>query len=941
MPSLPHLSVRGAGCAAGRAAARAGRRRAALLPALVLAATLPALLAGCGQLGAAPQATLSVTPRSGPPGTLLTVTGLTFQASDASALTVTVGGETAPFVVQDDGSLAVAVPLFLGSDGWPAPPADPQTVEVRRSGKVAGTSRDGVTVTALQRAPGTTWAMQTALGQVASDYDRLWAAVPASLPQELPLRHAVAAALQGLADGGEDSLQAVLNGSSPLLSGAAADPALADAILAASGASDALAAYAAALQGAATQAAGAAAAVRSASTAGAVTPQAGSLLCNASGDDFDLACEMQISVVLDDYTQQVVKPTVAAYGKTVGLAAGLLGIAGKEAPAASIIGAILSVGDFVMEKIAPALFPSHLTQFDLEMLKTTIDVGEVTSSDILVAAANNPPSITLSDVIQQALTITGLKSSSLTDEFEKMVEAAAKFDIGLYMGLISDYEGAHPGTFPWASSTVARMPALTWGPVQVTNGRLIKLFSSDEDAVQSLPDQLEWKGASLGEADVRVMPRGPGSRSKVLRDNALCFGCVYYGGAFGNDMPDSTTKVTVGSVVLTATPSQGAAPLSVTFGWTGLTPRTDPYTCTLDFGDGTAPATISDCAHSTSETHSYATTSALASAAGSYTATLSINGTSKRVSTHVTVDWSFTATPGQGQPPFDAAFAWSGLDPADAPFTCVFDPGDGSAPQTLSSCGVAGTLTHRYTTTGSFSAALSVTAAAGTTLRRAQVTSQVTPTCVDAGAIAGWQGSLSFSYDGSADTAAEKVSVHRTAALTLDIDTVASASTPDQPSWTGTVAGGTANEHDVIDYYDTGTGAFLYSDDYAGSTLLTGPNRDATLEVVRLNGVCTYELWADAWTDVTQTQDGVVTLIGAAMMGSVALYEPVLSAGELQGQALLPIYYAQSDEGYLDLDAGGQLPTGANFDLQVLLGGPDAMGTASVSWDLTPIQAGP
>ena len=39
---------------------------------------------------------------------------------------------------------------------------------------------------------------------------------------------------------------------------------------------------------------------------------AGGSLCNASGPDFDLACEMQIYVVLDDYTQAFVKPTVTA-----------------------------------------------------------------------------------------------------------------------------------------------------------------------------------------------------------------------------------------------------------------------------------------------------------------------------------------------------------------------------------------------------------------------------------------------------------------------------------------------------------------------------------------------------------------------------------------------------------------------------------------------------
>jgi hypothetical protein len=118
----------------------------------------------------------------------------------------------------------------------------------------------------------------------------------------------------------------------------------------------------------------------------------------------------------------------------------------------------------------------------------------------------------------------------------------------------------------------------------------------------------------------------------------MCLGCSYGGAAFGNDMPDSTVHVVVGNVVLTATPGQGVAPLATTFAWTGLTPRAEPYTCVIDFGDGSTPATIADCATTTSQAHTYTVTSALTNSDGAFRATLSVVGTKKVAAARVSVD---------------------------------------------------------------------------------------------------------------------------------------------------------------------------------------------------------------------------------------------------------------------------------------------------------------
>jgi len=73
--------------------------------------------------------------------------------------------------------------------------------------------------------------------------------------------------------------------------------------------------------------------------------------------------------------------------------------------------------------------------------------------------------------------------------------------------------------------------------------------------------------------------------------------------------------------------------------------------------------------------------------------------------------------------PLDVTFAWSGFDPASTPLSCVFDPGDGTAPQTVATCGVAGSLSYRYTRAGSFSPGLAVSSGGHTTLKSVPITS--------------------------------------------------------------------------------------------------------------------------------------------------------------------------------------------------------------------------
>jgi len=473
---------------------------------------------------------------------------------------------------------------------------------------------------------------------------------------------------------------------------------------------------------------------------------------------------------------------------------------------------------------------------------------------------------------------------------------------------------------------------MAWGPVEVTTDRLVVLSSSDASVVAPLQAQLEWQGAQLGEADARVMPRGPGDKAKVLHDGALCTGCVYYGGAFGNDMPDGTVHVVVGDVALTASPAQGTAPLATTFAWTGLTPQADPYTCTLDFGDGTPAATIQDCANVTSKAHTYAASSALANADGAFQATLSVVGTQKAVHARVPVDWTFTASPTEGQAPFDVTFAWSGLDPAAAPLTCTFDPGDGSPAQAVASCGVSGSLTHRYTSAGSFSPGLAVSGAGRTTLKAVAVTGTSTSVCPDLSALAGWQGSVSFSYQGSGATSDAQVSVQRSFNGDVLLDTQA-LGFPQPLEWTGKAAAGASFAYrDTDSVYDQSNGTW-------NAVTINGVGVDAgrsaaSLTFSEASGSCTVTLGMSPW---------VVTDYGSAStpIAMVTLILPYPAFSAVQGSADMPIYtWSNGDSGdYVSLD--GQIGIGFSYDLMSVVGGAQNMGTAHVTWNLAPIAAGP
>ncbi len=521
-------------------------------------------------------AVLTVSPASGTPGTLLNISGYTVDPAD-SVTEVYIGGELTVFS-QDGAGMQTLIPLFLDSaTHWPAPPSGLLDVEIRKDGYIVALAKGAVAVDSLQHADGATELIRQDFQTLTNSLRTIWSILPEAPgtdPRLSGYRDAVMAMLDSLVSGSDSSLASLLDGTSSWLNGQTPDVALLDAILASSGALEYF-----------NEAAG---------SLGRLTDslnlkRQNGELCRGSGWDMDLACQMQIYVVLDDFANYFVKPTTTTYANTVGLAAGLIAVTGAKIPAEAIISASLTVFEFVFGTLAPSLFPAEVSDFSLNLQSDSIDVKDYTTSTISISAVNHPASISATEVLEDLLTALGLagKPGKVAKSFRELLVNEIKWTLGLYRKAIEKLN-SNTGNSVFIDPE-AVLPQISWGPVRIFNLDLVELHSLNKDVIAVDTFYHEWKGLKQGSGHIQVWARGPGERAKVLIDNALCLGCVYYGGAFGTGAPASEIKT-----VIVGKP----ASLNVTI--EGLPPSTDANvvvsSTTYSSGRLTASATLDDLA---------------------------------------------------------------------------------------------------------------------------------------------------------------------------------------------------------------------------------------------------------------------------------------------------------------------------------------------------------
>ena len=176
-----------------------------------------------------------------------------------------------------------------------------------------------------------------------------------------------------------------------------------------------------------------------------------------------------------------------------------------------------------------------------------------------------------------------------------------------------------------------------------------------------------------------------------------------------NEGAQGTTTVTITvdapneapNAVADATPTSGLVPLDVAFSSAGSTDDIAIVSYSWDFGDGSAPSTEEN------PSHTYTTS-------GSFTATLTVEdaeGLQDTDTVLITVETPDNeapnavagATPTSGLVPLDVAFSSTGSTDDKGIVSYSWDFGDGSAPSTEEN------PSHTYTTSGSFTATLTVT----------------------------------------------------------------------------------------------------------------------------------------------------------------------------------------------------------------------------------------
>ncbi len=178
----------------------------------------------------------------------------------------------------------------------------------------------------------------------------------------------------------------------------------------------------------------------------------------------------------------------------------------------------------------------------------------------------------------------------------------------------------------------------------------------------------------------------------------------------------------------TVNPTNGSAPLTVTFDWSVSDQDGDNLVCFLDIdNDGNDDYVITDCANNTSHQHTYTTP-------GNYIVKLTVKDswgpfhfrggeTIQTVSVDVindppTID-SFTVNPSSGNAPLTVTFSWGVSDPNGDTLICYLDVNnDGNVEYTINDCANYTSKNHTYYTAGNYTAKLTVDDGNGGTVFR-------------------------------------------------------------------------------------------------------------------------------------------------------------------------------------------------------------------------------
>lgn len=561
-------------------------------------------LAGCASPPPAQPTALVVTPDQGPPGTFVTITGLTTDDVATNGIAVRVGGAQTPALVREDGSVVTALPVLFGANGWHEP-FGPLDVEVVRTGAtgtvVLGLAASAVRITALDPAPDAAARMEAAWTGILDGLEALASEFPSESDEERQHLVAQLEAVRELLLTGENAVPKILEGSAPLLGELPGDPRteLAAALLASSGILAESEALADRLTGADP--------LRShhdidpggAFFQNELAPQA-TLLCPYTDPDQDLACKMQLYAVVKEFGQTAVAPTAKAWGEVTAFT-GIAGIA-MDIPAAAAIGFALTVADIVINRLVVALLPAKIDDFTL-----SFDDGPIVKQSDLatgraeLTASNDPPNLTSNDLLALAMSIFDVAGGApiLKDKEGELIAFAKKtfeYFLGIYANTFAAYADAHPELN--LSVTLTALPHKSWGPTRIEDYRLFEAHSFTPDLLEvydATPANPMWQASDTSAGDARVNVRTAGNEGTLIQWSG------YSGGAFGEQVAATETETVcvdgppelqaVDSVSPTVIQAETNAQVSFTLPWSDHCDNLERLYATFDL-DGHDPFSL-------------------------------------------------------------------------------------------------------------------------------------------------------------------------------------------------------------------------------------------------------------------------------------------------------------------------------------------------------------
>jgi len=496
----------------------------------ILLPTLGILLGGCGEEttnpdpGAGtsdpPVAHLAIEPRSGMPGTLLRLDSeVLSRAGDGGEMAVRIGGLDASVRTSPTGQTLATIPLMAAGADGATPPATAVDVELLRGEALVARADAILTIDPLPPAVGATDSLCTVLTRMTGELRRLVDAFDGQPSEREGYSLAVLAAVDSLVTGGNDaSMVRTLDAL------AADDPAtleLLDRFVAASGLLE---------------------------TTRQLTDGLASATWEEDADprrtgvaDVELARRMQFHVLARLFGETVVHETAEEYALTVGLATGAIGI-GTSVPGAAVVGAVVAVADFAVNKILLGLFPAELTTFEIVLEDDTLELGEITASRLDIAARNDPPEVGIQDFVGLTITLLGLGGSTADDFFEILENTAAYFLSTVQSGLAA-YASEHPELD--LDLSFAIIPEMSWEAV-IHDTRLVDLLTFTPEIMEPLTDEIDWRASGPVAGEGKIHARTATGPDAVLID--VLPGFSYTGGAFGeNVMSTPTVSVFVSS----------------------------------------------------------------------------------------------------------------------------------------------------------------------------------------------------------------------------------------------------------------------------------------------------------------------------------------------------------------------------------------------------------